>query len=124
MFSRRWYAYTADNGDVYAVNRDESNTELVSTTADANNVTAGTKPLPKGITARSVIVQNGVGQQKECTVLTQAEYADLATGDAFSGTVESGVAAGTSWVIVRKNPELERRQPFNIDTGLNDGDQP
>lgn len=124
MFSKRWYPYTADNGDTYAVYRDESNTELVSSTADAANPTAGTRPLPQGIRARYVTVQNASGQTKDCTVLTAAEYAALATGDAFSGTAESGVAAGTSWVLVRKTPEIERRQPVNIDTGLTDGDQP
>lgn len=124
MFSKRWYPYEADNGDVYGVYRDESNTELVSTTADGKSVTSGTVPLPSGWVARSVVVQNADGQQKECCVLTLAEYADISTSDAFAGTAESGVAAGTSWVVVRKNPEIQRRQPVNFDTGLKDGDNP
>lgn len=124
MFSVRWYPYEADNGDTYAVLRDESNTELVSTTADGKSVTSGQVPLPRGWRARYVTVQNADGQQKDCTVLTLAEYAAISTSDAFSGTGNDGTSTGTSWVVVRKTPELQRRQPVNFDSGLNDGDDP
>lgn len=124
MFSSRYYPYIADNGTTYAIYRDESNTEMVSSAANAKNIVSGTLGLPKGWDARNVVVQNAAGQQKTCYVLTQAEYATIVTGQSFVGTVESGVAAGTSWVCVRKNPETQRRQPVTIDTGLNDGDQP
>lgn len=125
MFSMRWYPYTADNGDVYAVKRDESNTELVSSTADDKVVTAGMVPLPRGIRPRSVVVSAAItGQQKECVLLTQAEYAALSVGDTFIGTGNDGVAVATVYTLIRKNPELIRRQPVSFDTGINDGDNP
>jgi hypothetical protein len=123
-FSKRWFPYTDDAGTVFAVLRDESNTELVSTTADTATVPAGTTPLASGITARYVTLRNADGQFKDCTVLTSAEFVAISNGDAFAGTVYDNAAAATSWVCVRKTPEIARRQPFAMDTGLTDGDNP
>lgn len=124
MYSKRWFPYTNDDGSVYAVLRDESNTELVDATADAAVAPSGTEPLPNGIKARYVTLRNAAGQIKDCTVLTTAIYNGLSLSQAFAGTNEDGTVAGDSWVLIRKTPEIARRQPVNFDTGLLDGDQP
>jgi hypothetical protein len=124
MYSKRWFPYTKDDGTVVAVLRDESNTELVDSAADGLTPPSGTPPLEQGVKARYVTLQNAAGQQKDCTVLNVTQYNALSLSQAFAGTNEDGTVAGDSWVLVRKTPEISRRQPVNFDTGLTDGDQP
>jgi hypothetical protein len=124
MYSKRWFPNTDDGGAVSGVFRDESNTELVDPLAVGLTCPSGTDPLGNGISARYVTLQNAAGQIKNCTVLSAAKYQALALSQAFSGTNEDGTVAGDSWVLIRKTPEIARRQPVNFDTGLLDGDQP
>lgn len=126
MGSRRWFRYVDDEGTARAVNRDESNTELVNIAADTGVSVAGLEPLPQGVTARSVTLSDISGNVvRECIVLTPERYAALNNSVNFLLTAAnfSGVATDTQTSIVRKNPELSRRQPRVGDTGQIDGDQ-
>ena len=124
MYSKRWYPYTSDSGIVYGIFVDESNTELVSATADGLSVPLGTTALPQGYTARNVVLQAPSGQQKTCYVLSFAEFALIGEGDIFATIGNDGLAIGTAYTCVRKNAEKRRRQPLPFDTGINDGDNP
>jgi hypothetical protein len=125
--SKRWFRYTDDGGQAYAIIRDESNTELVNTTEDSQANVTGLDPLPKGREARYVMLSSADNlTKKKCTILTLSRYASLSTGDAFTLTANGnfGVPADTPVNIRLKQPQIERRQPFTGDTGHLDGDNP
>ncbi len=128
MFSRRWFRYNTDEGTVYAVNRDESNTELVNITSESQAIiAAGTKPLPRGITPRSIQIASADGLQKKlCVILSPIQYASLQVGAGFAVGVNdfSGIGTAQTWTIRIKSPEISRRQPYSGDTALIDGDNP
>lgn len=123
--SRRWFPYTADNGNQYAILADESNTELVNLLADYQGSVAGLEPLPKGVTARFVTLANVSNTiSRDCYILTPERYGALnnATNFLLTASNFSGVATDTPTSIVLKQPEISRRQPRQGDTGLVDGD--
>lgn len=126
-YSRRWFRYSDDSGNDFAIQADESNVELINDVAStAANVNA-LNPLPKGIRPRSVYLQNPDGTiARKIPVLTQAQYAALNVGANYTLLANAfhGVQADTPVQIRRKDPELERRQPFTGDTQLIDGDNP
>lgn len=126
-YSRRWFRYLDDAGNPFAIQADESNVELINDVAStASNVNA-LNPLPKGIKPRKVYLQDPTGTiARVIPVLTQAQYAALNVGANYTLTANgfAGVQADTPVQIRRKDPELERRQPFTGDTGLIDGDNP
>lgn len=127
MYSMRWFKYTTDEGLVYGVKRDESNTELVNTTGDSSaTIAAGTNALPKGYRARFISIFSPDGlQKKDCTILSAAQYAAIAIGASYNvgGADYSGIeGSAQGWIVRTKTPELLRRQPFNGDTGNVDGD--
>jgi hypothetical protein len=126
--SKRWFRYTTDEGSVYALNIDESNTELVNTVAEAQAIiVAGTRPLPRGINARFVMLSSDDNLVKrKCFILSPEQFQSLAVGQAYTLTAAGnfGVSANTPVLIRLKNPELMRRQPFPGDTSQLDGDNP
>lgn len=127
MGSKRWFRYVSDDGVPRAVERDESNTELVNVAADVNASVAGLFPLPKGIKPRSVILESADGLiSRECVILNPDRYNALnnATNFLLTAANFSGVAVDTPTSIVRKNPEIARRQPRTSDSGQLDGDNP
>lgn len=123
--SRRWFRYVDDEGTAYAINRDESNTELVNLAADYNLGVAGLDPLPQGVKPRYVTLSSVSGEiSRDCFVLTPTRYAALNTAINFLLTAAnfSGVSSDTTVSLILKQPEISRRLPKNGDTGLNDGD--
>lgn len=97
--------------------------DVASTAANVNAL----NPLPKGVSPRMVYLQNPTGDiSKRVPVLTQAQYAALNVGANYTLLANGfhGVQADTPVQIRRKDPELERRQPFTGDTRLIDGDNP
>lgn len=127
-YSKRWFKYVDDIGSVYAINADESNTELVNLNTDSQAViAAGTKSLPRGIKPRHVMLQSDDGLiKRKCYVLTQERYSDLLQGASYTLGANQffGVQADTPVLIALKTPEISRRQPYQGDTQLIDGDNP
>ena len=120
MFSVRWYPYTADNGDVYAIKVDESNIEMIM---GAQVAASGAFPaLPKGTTPRHVIVESQLGLVKrKIPVLTLARYTAIDGSTPF--TIPEGQLDGGEAVRIRlKYGEKNRFIPRNYDTGKQDGD--
>lgn len=125
--SIRWFAYQDDSDVSYAIRADESNTELVNLAPETSASVAGLIPLPKGVTPRSVTLEDSSGDiSRTCYVLTPQRYAALNNAINFQLTPAnfSGVSVATEVSVVRKNPEIARRQPRVADSGLNDGDNP
>lgn len=126
--SKRWFRYVSDGGDVFAIQADESNTELVNQVADSNAIIpAGTGPLPKGFNARYVSLEDPTGNiKRKCYVLNATEYNGILNGASYTLTAAGnfGVGADTPVVVKIKQPEITRRQPFQGDTALIDGDNP
>jgi len=121
--SQRGFAYTTDQGTVYAVRLDESNTELVNGVSPIppSNSTA----IPPDIKRRSVGLKAADGSTKTVVILTRAIFDSINIGQSFaSPTVGDENAPGTSFVVTRKKPESVFRRVTSLDTGKIDGDQP
>ena len=125
--SKRWFRYTADSGVNYGINADESNTELINTTANTTASVAGLTSLPKSIQPRFVQLASIDGKVKrKCYVLSTTTFSALnnATDYQLTPANFSGVSTDTLVSPVLKVNERARRQPKIFDTGLDDGDQP
>lgn len=121
--SQRDFNYVADDGTVWGLRLDESNTELVNLSANTGAATA-THRLPSNITPRRAYVQDITGEiKRECTVLTLARFTALSgsTDLELSGQDSNDT---TDVRVFRKVPERETRLIKNFDTGLTDGDNP
>lgn len=76
--SKRFFNYTADNGIVYALSLDESNTEAVNGAAAAVPAAAARSIIPRsiGMNPRRFYYANSAGTRIiSCIVLTPAIYA-------------------------------------------------
>jgi hypothetical protein len=124
MQSKRWFDYLADDGNTYAVLRDESNTRLVNGLADVGAITQF-KPLPKGVKPRTVTLQFPSGAIRHCTVLKATQYSIIQIGDDYvSSAIESSDVVGTHARVIYKTGEFLRQQPKVLDTGMIDTTQP
>lgn len=125
MYSRRWFRYTTDSNQIFAILADESNTELLNAPVVTQAGVAGLTRLPQGITPRSVTVARNDGLiQRKIYILTQGAYAALNNAVDYQLSSYSGVDSAEVVSIRRKNSEKVLRQPFTGDTGLVDGDIP
>jgi hypothetical protein len=123
--SRRGFPYTDDEGTVWALSLDESNTELVNDGADSLIPPTGAKGLPPEIKRRYVVLKSADGGTKKIPILTRALFDGLSLGDAFGApAIGEENPALTSFVITQKVPERVLRAVVVLDTGKNDGDQP
>lgn len=122
--SLRKFRYTSDDGNVYGVLRDESNTEAVNVT-DANVGAVpifGTNSLPDGYTPRYAILYRVTDPQQKRTVMvtTPAVFEVLGGGTDYLLPVVGAAPANfrISSLIGEKREGLT-----NTDTGQNDGDE-
>jgi hypothetical protein len=118
--SRKWFVYTTDAGEDFALQLDESNTEAVNgETQDYADGTNIPNALPRNIKARYVEYTDTLRRQKvKCIALTQAIYQGLINGDVASIDNPNG---GGQLNFIAAVGEA-RRLPFSVDTGLIDGD--
>lgn len=116
--SKKWFIYTTDEGEDYALERDESNTEAVN---------AGTQDYPAGGTVLDSLPGNVRPRvavfrsldrtvQREIVCLTQTIFAALVAGSSFTDPVSGKV------VYLSLKRGQWRRIPIGQDTGLDDGD--
>lgn len=119
--SIKWFVYTDDGGNNYAIKLDESNTEAVNGSAqdflpDAT-LTAG---VPRNIKPRFVTYANiDRTRNIRCVPLTQTIYAGILNGNI--PTIPDPITVGESLSLIRLDGE-KRTLPFGQDTGLDDGD--
>jgi len=121
--SRRWFRYVADDGTAYAIERDESNVELVNLTADTTAaIPAAT--IPSNLSPRRVTLTNADSTvTRSIPILTLARYTAL-NGTPTFALNGFDVDDGENTNITSKTGEKLRRIPRTIDSGKNDGDNP
>lgn len=123
--SRKWFRYTDDAGDEFALQLDESNTEAVMAGAtdegDYLDTSTVTQTLPRLTKPRTVVYANAERTREiTCTVLDSVRYNEIVAGTEVQ-TIVDPVAGTGNLVLIRANGE-SRRIPFAQDTGLTDGD--
>jgi len=121
--SQRGFAYVDDDGVIHAIRADESNVELVNTTAPTPPV--GSTGVPMELHLRYIRLRSGDGGSKTIPILTRLRYTEIVLGQSFAAPAvgEENVAA-TSFVVTAKVPERIKRAVVAVDTGKTDGDQP
>lgn len=109
--SMKWLLYTADDGNQYAVFRDESNAEA----AGFDDYTGGTeKPLPQGWRPRGVNLMDTDGNRKFLEI-------GKPDNDLYTGATNSVVLNGTTWGVSSVRGE-KRKRPVAFDSYKDDGD--
>lgn len=118
--SRIDVAYTADGGEQYCINCDESNIEMVMGAAQSPN---GTFPRPpKGFSVRKVTLKDITGLiSRTVPVLNLARYAAINGATPFTLSLVDS-ANGVDVRVFTKDGEKQRNIPKNFDTGNRDGD--
>jgi hypothetical protein len=117
--SVKYFVYTDDFGDDFAIKLDESNTEAVNgAIQDFPAVPPTINEVPRNVKPRYAIYQNPERTiTRRVVLLTQAIFAGVPAGAA---SVNFGVPAGT--LTLFRIVGEERRYPVGADTGQTDGD--
>lgn len=117
--SIKYFVYTSDSADDWALKRDESNVEAVNgAVQDFPAVPPTQFELPRNITPRyaTYVSQDGT-VRRNVVCLTPAIYNGIETGAPTIVDQTSGLT------LSLKGKVGERiRLPFGVDTGLTDGD--
>lgn len=119
--SIKWFLYTDDNGDEFAVKLDESNTEAVNGEAgDYTPSSTTTAGVPRNIKLREVFYSDPQRLRTiRCVPLTLANYQGVLNGNI--PTITDPITPGFTLALVRANGE-RRTIPFAQDTGIIDDD--
>lgn len=113
--SMKWFVYTTDAGQTYAIYRDESNLELVNTGGDYGTGSTETDALPRNITPRYARYRSTDGTvSRNIVALTTAALT------AAPATITDAVS-GLTLNLQGRNGE-RKRLPIAADTGLTDSD--
>lgn len=118
--SKKYFKYTTDSGDVFAVLADESNTEAVNgATGDYLASDALRYWLPKNVKPRRAVYSNVEHTRViTCICLTPSIYGGVQNN---TNSIPDPIGTG-NLSLVRLEPERVRLLPAGLDTGLNDGD--
>lgn len=116
--SLKWFVYTTDGGDDFAIFRDESNTEAINGgTQDYVDATTVQHAVPRNVTPRYLRMRSADGLVSRNIVgLTLTIYTAVAAGTSITDPV-----SGKTLVLSEKVGE-RIRYPKAPDTGLTDGD--
>lgn len=125
--SLRYFKYVADDGQAYAIYRDESNIELFNTSGDAAASPAGLPALPQNMRPRYVLARDALRLvTRKAVILTPARFNAINGSTDFSIDSEAGADSDPGAVlnVTNKTGERIRRIPTSFDTGKTDGDNP
>jgi hypothetical protein len=117
----RWFDYTTDAGEVFAIFCDEGNFEAINTAQISLTALTG---LPREFKPRHCYFRS-VGEPNRVLrvpVGTPADYVDLQT--ASPSTNYTFPQYTGNFQLIRFVPERIKRRPTAIDTGITDGDNP
>lgn len=116
--SIKWFIYTTDDGDDFAVKLDESNTEQINAGTQDYVAGAGVNyALPRNVKPRNLVYESTDGAvRRRLVALTPTIFNGVAAGNSYTDPV-SGVVVN----LVQKNGE-RISLPRADDTGLQDGD--
>lgn len=118
--SKKYFVYTTDSGNDFAILLDESNTEAVN--AGTQDYVDGLNIrflLPSNISPRRAVYQNAAKTRTiSCVCLTQTVYNGVLENAA---TITDPVGSGTL-TLSQLIPEKLKLLPIAADTGQTDGD--
>ena len=117
--SIKWFEYTDDEGQAWAIQMDESNGEAVGNT-DYTAASTATMELPRNCKSRYARYVDATGRLARNIIVTAAG----ANATTVPATITVLDALGASVTLFLKTFVGERmtRIPFEADTGLTDGD--
>lgn len=120
--SLKYFIYTANDGEQFALLADESNVEATSgTTVDYLDATAIPYWLPPNVQPRSAVYSSADGTRNiVIPIMTQALFVGIQGG--ATPTITDPIAGTGDLTLTRLTPEIITRLPKGIDTGLLDGD--
>lgn len=120
--SIKWFVYTSDAGDDYAIRLDESNTEAVNgSTQDYVTGLSLVDALPRNITPRATYYTNTARTRRiRCVVLTSTIYNGIIGGAV--PTIADSIAGGAATLGLIEVRGEKKVLPVPFDSGLNDGD--
>lgn len=120
--SIKWFVYTDDLGESWALKLDESNTEAVN--GSTNDLISGANvpnALPRNVKPRAVFYTNADRTRRiRCVCLTPTIYSGVVNGGVPS--IPDPIAGGSATLGLIAAKGEERILPVPLDTGLNDGD--
>jgi hypothetical protein len=119
--SLKYFEYTADNGDIFALLADESNVEALNgTTNDYDADSTVLYHLPGNVKPRYAVFSNAAKTRNiKVPVLTSAGYTALVGS---STSIGDPIAGTGTLALTRLVPEKISLLPIAADTGLIDGD--
>lgn len=119
--SLKWFVYTTDNGDDFAIRLDESNTEAVN--GSQQDYVAGTAfryNIPRNLRPRAAYYRSPDGVRTvKCIALTQSIYNGIPTAVT---SITDPLPPNNTLNLIRIVPERISPLPFANDTGIDDGD--
>lgn len=119
--SKKWFVYTTDQGEDFAILADESNTEALNAgTQDYATGVTIRNALPKNIKPRAAVYGSPDGNRIiRCYALTQTIYNGALDNQP---TITDPLTPANTLALLRLEPERIKILPIPIDTGLTDGD--
>jgi hypothetical protein len=120
--SIKWFVYTDDSDNQYALKLDESNTEAINGADGDYTPTSSTQVgLPRNLKPREAFYSNAARTRTiRCIPLSSGAYVGLVNGNI--ATIPDPIQPGEPALsLVRLNGE-RRTIPFAADSGLTDGD--
>lgn len=121
--SIKYFVYTDDRGQDWAIRRDESNVEAVhGGTQDYPDGLNLVYELPRNVIPRTLVYRTADNRQtKRIPGLTPTIFAGINVGAQITEGMGPTPGSGTVFFLREKIGERVR-VPFGQDTGLNDGD--
>lgn len=118
--SLKWFVYTTDDGQDFAIKLDESNTEAINgSTQDYVSGLSLMYALPRNLRPRELLYSTANRARTiRCVALTATIFANA---PANVPTIVDPID-GSTLVLRAINPEKIRNLPFAADTGLTDSD--
>lgn len=115
--SLKFFKYTTNTGDTFAVLMDESNGESVGNSdfgpTDAGNIVY---MLPRNVVPRRATYRSLDGKESASIIVTSS------TANAGNVPANITLGSGTTAYLTQFVGELFRPIPTDVDTGLTDGD--
>jgi hypothetical protein len=114
----KWFVYTTNNGQDFALWAAESNTEIINAgTQDFPNNGSILYALPRNIYPRRVSLRSADGLIRRSIV---ALHPDIFANTFANRDYTDALTGRTLYLVGRVGEEI--RVPVGVDTGLNDGD--
>lgn len=123
--SKKWVRYSTDDGQLWALIRDESNTEgavLADADVDIGTGDSTKYAVPRNVVPRFATYKSDTTVKfRKVTIPTRDLYDDLASDTPVS-TSKTFAEDGETFRLQSLTPERIRPVVFSADTGLNEGD--